>query len=210
MNIKIQDIYNLVIKSSLLSNENKEITVTLEAEDEKGAKSTKEYKIKIIENIDIELHHGLYNGIENNQINIQENDNEEGFKISSESTVTFGAKFIVSKSSVDFNLNIDRKFDDINLNEIKVYKIKDNTISEIVGSNKAILEVEKNKLKISLKNIKEQSDTSTVEILIIYKGKAKDSSEKFTNTIEVSGLSKDITIITRDESNDKIILPDLF
>ena len=201
--------------TSLVKTSGQEIPIIIKYNS--GGSTKKETEIKIILNsaykvepIDIELHHGLYNGIENNEINIQENNNDEGFKIASESIVTFGAKFTLANSNIDFNLNIDKKFDDINLNEIKVYKIKDNTISEIVGSNKAILEVEKNKLKISLKNIKEQSDTSTVEILIIYKGKAKDSSEKFTNTIEVSGLSKDITIITRDESNDKIILPDLF
>lgn len=38
--------YNITINSSLLSEANKEVTITIEAEDEKGAKSTKEYKIK--------------------------------------------------------------------------------------------------------------------------------------------------------------------
>ena len=43
-------IYDLLIKKSLL-DEDKDVTITLEAEDQKGAKSIKEYKIKPMKNV---------------------------------------------------------------------------------------------------------------------------------------------------------------
>ena len=160
------------------------------------------------------INHGLYNGINNGQVYIQENNNSEEFEIAKGSTVTFGANFTFSGSSTEFELNIDNNFNLLNVNDIKIYKVlKDSSgkssLEEVNDENKTISRTD-NKFKISINNIKE----SNTEILVVYQGKIKEevvSGQTLTNEIKFSNdLFKNVTVIIPDKSNEESILPDLF
>lgn len=164
-----------------------------------------------------DLTHGLYNGIENNLINIQQSNNNSSFEMAQGSTVTFGSKFIAGGNSVDLNLNIDSKFNTVNKNDIKIYKVsKDSSenikLIEISDINKKIDSLGGNNFKLSINNIKDNGSNNDTEILVIYKARIKESSESetLTNSIVASSLSKDVKINTISKSDEKPKLPDLF
>lgn len=168
--------------------------------------------------------HGLYNGIISNgatdkkEVSIQENNNGTSFEMAQGSTVTFGSKYTVGGSSVDFTLNIDNKFNSVNTTDIKIYKVsKDSSgnsiLTEITNGNRAIENQGDNKFKVSVNNIKESSQTSDSEILVIYQARVKDGfseAKSLTNEIKFSNLSKSVNIITPQASDKSPSLPDLF
>jgi hypothetical protein len=164
-----------------------------------------------------DLTHGLYNGIENNSINIQQGNDNSSFEMAQGSTVTFGSKFIVGGNSVELNLNIDSKFNTVNRNDIKIYTVsKDSSgnikLIEISDINKKIDSLGGNNFKLSISNIKENGSNNDTEILVVYKARIKESSENqtLTNAIVTSSLSKDVKITTPSKSNERPNLPDLF
>lgn len=158
--------------------------------------------------------HGLYNGINNGQISIQENNDGNPFEIAQGSTVTFGAKFTFSGNSTEFNLNVDNKFSSLNTSDIKIYKVSkdssgNSTLEELKDTNKSIVVSGDNKFKISINNITDSSS----EILVVYQGKIKDDTEsgkELTNDIIFSSTSKKATIVTQKKLDNSPILPDLF
>lgn len=160
------------------------------------------------------LIHGLYNGIEKNDVNIQVNNNEKDFEIAQNSTVTFGAKFTLSGNSIDFNLNIDSKFNKVNLNDIKVYKIikdssgKDTLIEIIDGS----ISITDKGASISIKDFKDNSLEEDTDILVVYKARVKSDigTGPLVNQIKFVDLLKDIKIVTPTSTNESPTLPDLF
>lgn len=163
------------------------------------------------------LIHGLYNGIENNYVNIQVNKNEKDFEIAQNSTVIFGAKFTLSGNSIDFNLNIDSKFNQVNSNDIKVYKIiKDSsgkdTLIEIVNGSISITDEGSNNFNISIKDFKGDSLEKDTDILVVYKARVKSDigKEDLVNQIKFVNLSKEIKIVTPTSTNESPTLPDLF
>lgn len=164
-----------------------------------------------------DLTHGLYNGIENNLINIQQGNDNSSFEMAQGSTVNFGSKFVVGGNSVDLNLNIDNKFNTVNKNDIKIYTVsKDSSgnikLIEIPDINKKIDSLGGNNFKLSINNIKDNGSNNDTEILVIYKARIKESSqsETLTNSIVTSSLSKDVKISTISKSDEKPNLPDLF
>jgi len=164
-----------------------------------------------------DLTHGLYNGIENNSINIQQGNDNSSFEMAQGSTVTFGSKFIVGGNSVELNLNIDSKFNTVNRNDIKIYTVsKDSSgnikLIEISDINKKIDSLGGNNFKLSINDIKDNGSNNDIEILVIYKARIKESSESetLTNSIVASSLSKDVKIGTTSKSDEKPNLPDLF
>lgn len=162
-----------------------------------------------------DLTHGLYNGIENNDIYIQESD-ELGFNIPQGSTVTFGSKFTLGGSNANFKLNIDSKFNSVNTEDINIYKVtKDssgNTIlTGLLNDNKTIKNIETNNFDISIKGLN-ITESLYSEILIVYKAKIKDNSvdETFINEIKFDKVYKEVKIVTPKESKENPSLPDLF
>lgn len=158
--------------------------------------------------------HGLYNGINDGQVSIQENNNGSPFEIAQGSTVTFGANFTFGGSSTEFNLNVDNKFSALNPSDIKIYKVikdssGDSTLQELDDNNKSISTIEGNKFKISINNM---TDSST-EILVVYQGKIIDgtaSRQTLTNQIVFGSTSRNATIVIPQQSTESPILPDLF
>ena len=167
--------------------------------------------------------HGLYNGIISNEatgkkeISIQEKNAGKSFEMTQGSTVTFGSQFTLSGNSVDFNLNIDNKFNTVSTNDIKLYKVlKDSSgnsiLTEITNGNRATESQGDNNFKIS-NNIKESNQTSESDILVVYQARVKDelsTAQSLTNEIKFSNLSKSVTIITTQASDKSPSLPDLF
>lgn len=163
------------------------------------------------------LIHGLYNGIEKNDVNIQVNNKVKDFEIAQNSTVTFGAKFTLSSNSIDFNLNIDSKFNQVNSNDIKVYKvIKDSsgkdTLIEIINGSISITNKDANNFNISIKDFKDNSLEEDTDILVVYKARVKSDikNEALVNQIKFVNLSKDLKIVTPTSTNESSTLPDLF
>lgn len=165
------------------------------------------------------LTHGLYNGIINNAVSIQENNNGTIFKMAQGSTVTFGSKFTFGGTSADFELNIDNNFNHINTTDIKIYKVSkdftgNSTLTEITNGNRTIDNQEDNKFKIAINNIKENNQTSETEILVVYQARINEdiSTDKpLTNEIKFSNnLSKVVNIIIPKASDKSPSLPDLF
>ncbi|WP_278599808.1 vWA domain-containing protein [Clostridium tertium] len=168
--------------------------------------------------------HGLYNGIISNEatgkkeISIQEKNAGKSFEMTQGSTVTFGSQFTLSGNSVDFNLNIDNKFNTVSTNDIKLYKVlKDSSgnsiLTEITNGNRATESQGDNNFKISINNIKESNQTSESDILVVYQARVKDelsTAQSLTNEIKFSNLSKSVTIITTQASDKSPSLPDLF
>lgn len=160
------------------------------------------------------IKHGLYNGINDGQISIQEKNNGNLFEIAQGSTVTFGANFTFSGSSTEFNLNVDNKFSTLNPSDIKIYKVSkdssgNSSLKELDATNKSIVASGDNKFKISINNI---TDSST-EILVVYQGKIIDSTatgQTLTNEIVFGSTPTTITVVTPKQSTDSPILPDLF
>lgn len=168
--------------------------------------------------------HGLYNGIISNEatgkkeISIQEKNAGKSFEMTQGSTVTFGSQFTLSGNSVDFNLNIDNKFNTVSTNDIKLYKVlKDSSgnsiLTEIANGNRATESQGDNNFKISINNIKESNQTSESDILVVYQARVKDelsTAQSLTNEIKFSNLSKSVNIITTQASDKSPSLPDLF
>lgn len=168
--------------------------------------------------------HGLYNGIISNEatgkkeISIQEKNAGKSFEMTQGSTVTFGSQFTLSGNSVDFNLNIDNKFNTVSTNDIKLYKVlKDSSgnsiLTEIANGNRATESQGDNNFKISINNIKESNQTSESDILVAYQARVKDelsTAQSLTNEIKFSNLSKSVNIITTQASDKSPSLPDLF
>lgn len=168
--------------------------------------------------------HGLYNGIISNEatgkkeISIQEKNAGKSFEMTQGSTVTFGSQFTLSGNSVDFNLNIDNKFNTVSTNDIKLYKVlKDSSgnsiLTEITNGNRATESQGDNNFKISINNIKESNQTSESDILVVYQARVKDelsTAQSLTNEIKFSNLSKSVNIITTQASDKSTSLPDLF
>lgn len=168
--------------------------------------------------------HGLYNGIISNEatgkkeISIQEKNAGKSFEMTQGSTVTFGSQFTLSGNSVDFNLNIDNKFNTVSTNDIKLYKVlKDSSgnsiLTEITNGNRATESQGDNNFKISINNIKESNQTSESDILVVYQSRVKDelsTAQSLTNEIKFSNLSKSVNIITTQASDKSPSLPDLF
>nr|WP_279325502.1 VWA domain-containing protein [Clostridium tertium] len=168
--------------------------------------------------------HGLYNGIISNEatgkkeISIQEKNAGKSFEMTQGSTVTFGSQFTLSRNSVDFNLNIDNKFNTVSTNDIKLYKVlKDSSgnsiLTEITNGNRATESQGDNNFKISINNIKESNQTSESDILVVYQARVKDelsTAQSLTNEIKFSNLSKSVNIITTQASDKSPSLLDLF
>ena len=166
------------------------------------------------------ISHGLYNGINNGQVDIQENNNDETFKIVQGSKVTFGTNFTFSGSSAQFELNIDNNFYSLNKNEAKNY-IKIYKVSKDSSENISLEEVENknisgtnNEFDISINDIKKENYEAIIEILVVYQCRIKEdvaSKQPLTNQIKFSDeVFKDATVITPEQSNDEPSLPDLF
>lgn len=173
----------------------------------------------------LDLTHGLYNGIDNEQgLIIQENIDNEEFEIVQGSIVTIGANFNFDGSSIEFDLNIDNRFknknsdsmniENIKIEDIKIYKVlKDSsqkvTLEKLDDNNKSIVADGDNKFKISINNM---TDINT-EILIVYQGKVLEAIDKdndLKNTIKFGNDSRDVLIVTPKQSVESPILPDLF
>lgn len=162
------------------------------------------------------LTHGLYNGISDKEVMIQESS--RSFEIVQGSTVTFGSQFKLSGNSVDFELNVDNKFKSVSTNDIKIYKVlKDSSgnseLTEIINGNRVIESQGDNKFNISINNIKENNQISDSEILVVYQTKIKEelaSVQSLTNEIKFSNLSKPVNIITPKATDESPNLPDLF
>lgn len=174
------------------------------------------------------LVHGLYEGIENNEINIYSPLEGNETIISPGATVTFGAKFITSNDDFELTLDGDSKFNKMETSDIKVYKLDktNNSLVEITNpkdeTTEKKLEIEDlgdNKFIIKASNLNNNSEDT--EIVIIYKGRIGDKieNESFTNSVKISDLNADIKIKTgsssnsnneEDEEDYQGVLPDLF
>ncbi|WP_040436377.1 hypothetical protein [Clostridium sartagoforme] len=160
------------------------------------------------------LIHGLYNGIIDKDVNIQENDNK-AIEIAQGSTATFGAEFTIGGSSITFDLNIDSNFNTVNTNNIKVYKVLkdssgDNTLIEIARTIESNVG---NKFKITINNVKENNQLSDTDILVVYQGRVKEglgSAQVLKNEIKFSNISKDVITVTPNTTDGSPSLPDLF
>lgn len=162
------------------------------------------------------LTHGLYNGIIEKEVNIQENDNK-AFEIAQGSIVTFGSEFTLSGSNVDFQLNIDNKFNYVDLDDINIYKVtKDSSgnikLIKLVSENKTKVNSNENIFKISLKDLNNNNQGLYTDILVVYKARIKDTSinETFKNEIKFDSAYKDVEIFTPEASKESPSLPDLF
>lgn len=164
------------------------------------------------------ISHGLYNGINEGKLIIQESNNGKVFEMAQSSTATFGSRFILSGSSVNFDLNIDNKFEEVNINEIKIYKVSkdisgNDVLTPISDENSYIEKKEGNSFKVSIKNIDVSNQTADSDILVIYQAKVKSGlsgGQLLTNEIKFSNLSKPVNIITPKATDESSNLPDLF
>lgn len=157
-----------------------------------------------------DLTHGLYNGIENNNIKIDTSMAQSGFSIAANSTITYGASFILSGKEVDFTLNLDSKFTPISSSEIKAYVVDG---ARLIDEGVSISNIsEANVFRVSIND----SKASSVErqVLLIYKRRmvetAGENNDTFTNEIRVDNLSKPVTVRLYNPDNSKPKLPDLF
>lgn len=171
--------------------------------------------IRVYESIK-NISHGLYNGIENGKLEIQESNKGENFKIAQDSTVTFGSKFTLVGNSANFELNISDKFKTMDTNDIKIYRVS----KDLSEGNKLIPIVSgvigiqgNNNFKISINNVKEDNNDLETEILVIYQGRVKEglgSKQILINEIKFSNISKDVIISTPNTMDGSPSLPDLF
>ncbi|GAB6169137.1 hypothetical protein JCM1393_15970 [Clostridium carnis] len=166
------------------------------------------------------LSHGLYNGIKNNEVEILKSQGN-GFEIAAGATVNFGAKYLVSGKTSNFILDIDEKFEKVNLSDIKVFK-KVNTASKVnlVELTSKVIEntTKNNSFDVSISDIKDNEPHGDLgnetEIVVIYsaKVKANSSNEIFENNIKFSSDIYDTVKINTPVKNKdgSIDLPDLF
>ena len=151
------------------------------------------------------LTHGLYNGINNGEVIIQENNGGEVFKIAKGSTVTFGANFTFSGMSTNFELNIDNNLS-VEDGAIKVYRLINNKLEEVKND---IIYKGNNEYEISILGFEEATSIDK-NILIVYRGTVGDIEKSdMKNTITVSNISKDVNMSTKT-SDEGPRLPDLF
>lgn len=165
--------------------------------------------------------HGLYNGINNGNLLIQENK-ESNFEIAKDSTVTFGSKFTVGGNNVTFDLNISDNFNTVNENDIKIYKVKKdfsegNMLKAIENTdviNKVIERQINNSFKISINNIKENNNDLETEILVVYQARVKSEIQEgvaLTNSINFADNEPVyVNITVYNTKNNSPSLPDLF
>ncbi|WP_418223163.1 vWA domain-containing protein [Clostridium isatidis] len=157
-----------------------------------------------------DLTHGLYNGIENNNIKIDTSMAQSGFSIAANSTITYGASFILSGKEVDFTLNLDSKFTPISSSEIKAYVVDG---ARLIDEGVSISNTsEANVFRVSINDSKASS--AERQVLLIYKRRmvetAGENNDTFTNEIRVDNLSKPVTVRLYNPDNSKPKLPDLF
>jgi|GEM_PF-342132 len=156
-----------------------------------------------------DLTHGLYNGIENNNIKIDTSMAQSGFSIAANSTITYGASFILSGKEVDFTLNLDSKFTPISSSEIKAYVVDG---ARLIDEGVSISNIsEANVFRVSIND----SKASSVErqVLLLYKRKMLDDggdNNTFTNEIKIDDLRQAVTVKLYNPDNSKPKLPDLF
>lgn len=168
----------------------------------------------IVKNSDEIIYHGIYNGINNNSIDIDETN---GLSFVQTSKVTFGALFKVNSNDLSFNLNLDTgfEFDEENniLDDIEIYIVdidEKNNVKYKEINNISQKREGTNGINLSINSFNQEN--KEIQILLIYKCKIKeDAKESLTNSISLDNLTKDITIHTlpKDE-NENIVLPDLF
>lgn len=151
------------------------------------------------------LTHGLYNGINDGSVEIQEN-NGQSFAVAPRSTLTFGSSFTLKGSKVDLTLNIDNNLI-VRDDEIKVYKLVRGELEEVKDaevSNKG-----NNRYNILIKGF--SGNTFGENLLIVYRGTVKEEEKQdMKNTITISNIFKDVNMSTTSSSNDSPRLPDLF
>lgn len=156
------------------------------------------------------LIHGLYNGIEENDLKIDTSMAESGFSIAANSTVTYGASFILTGREVNFNLNLDSKFSKISSSEIKAYIVES---GRLVGEGVSIQSTSNsNEFKLSINDSKSLSEER--QVVLIYKRKITEvqgeGSKDFTNEIIIEGLNSAVKVKVYKPNTDKPKLPDLF
>ena len=156
------------------------------------------------------LTHGLYSGIENNSLVIDNSLSNSGFEIAANSTITYGASFILSGKEVDFTLNLDSKFTPISSSEIKAYVVDG---ARLIDEGVSISNTsEANVFRVSINDSKASS--AERQVLLIYKRRmvetAGENNDTFTNEIRVDNLSKPVTVRLYNPDNSKPKLPDLF
>jgi len=150
--------------------------------------------------------HGLYNGISDGRVIIEENNNE-AFVLAPNSTVTFGSEFTLAGDKINISLDIDKNLL-VNSQEIKIYKIVNNELSEVI--NKYITNNGNNNYNLSIEGFKETGVGET-KVLVVYRGSLDEGDkQEMKNTITINNISKDINIITSSSSNEGQGLPDLF
>ena len=153
------------------------------------------------------LTHGLYNGINNGQVIIQENSYGEVFEIAKGSTATFGANFTFSGMSTNFELNIDNNLS-VEDGAIKVYRLINNELKEVERTT--IRNEGNNRYDISIVFSKEDESVNK-NILILYRGTVGELEKSdMKNTITINSISKDVNMSTKSSSNINSTLPDLF
>lgn len=169
----------------------------------------------IVENSNEIICHGIYNGINENSIDINETN---GLSFIHSSKVSFGSLFKVNSNDLSFDLKLDDGFkvydEEKKLYDIELYRLEyddKNNIKYNQIDNINIQQKEGNNLiNVSINNFNNQD--KEVEILLIYKCKIKEGSkETLTNSITLNNIIKDITIniLPKDKENN-IVLPDLF
>jgi hypothetical protein len=150
--------------------------------------------------------HGLYNGISNGEVIIEENNNEV-FILAPNSTVTFGSELILIGDKANISLNIDSNLL-VDSQEIKVYKVVNNQLSEVI--NKYIINNGNNNYNISIEGFKDNGVEET-RVLVIYRGVLDDGdNQNIKNTITINNISREVNITTTSSSNEGQRLPNLF
>lgn len=156
------------------------------------------------------LIHGLYNGIEDNDLVIDTSLSNLGFVVAEGSTVTYGTSFILTGNEVNFTLNLDDKFKQIDYSEIMAYVVDSGKLIEqgvtVKNTNKA------NEFKL---NIDDSKDSSVErQIVLIYKKKIVEvqgkEDESFINDIIIEDLNSPVTIKLYKPEGNNPKLPDLF
>ncbi|ASW42299.1 VWA domain-containing protein [Clostridium isatidis] len=155
------------------------------------------------------LIHGLFNGIEGNSIKIDNSMAESGFSIAANSTITYGASFILEGNELDFSLKVDPRLQGIKASEIRAYILEG---SNIVDEGVTIESIdEANLFKLNIKDAKPSS--AERQVLLLYKRKMLDDggdNNTFTNEIKIDDLKQAVTVKLYNPDNSKPKLPDLF
>ena len=175
------------------------------------------YKYSIINTPKIEvkpqvknLTHGLYNGIEDNNLKIDTSMAESGFNFAANSTITYGASFILTGNEVDFKLSLDEKFRAIDAGEIKAYIVDS---GKLIGEGVRVENTsETNLFKLRINDSKDSS--AERQVLLVYKRQmfeVEGESKEFLNSIDISGVpTKVVKVKLYEPGTNKPKLPDLF